>query len=98
MKKLFIISLSVFMIMLPVVGSAADIYGADEADAAAADTLLVRPFGVVSLAIGTAVFIVSLPFAVLGGNVGETAKVLVADPFNYTFARPVGEFEREYED
>lgn len=98
MRKLFAIALAVVIIMMPVVSSAADIYGADEADAAAADTLLVRPFGIVSLAIGTAVFIVSFPFALLGGNVGETAKVLVADPFNYTFARPVGEFEPEYDE
>lgn len=59
------------------------------------DTILARPLGIASVVIGSALFVVSLPFAALGGNVKETAKELVVDPFNYTFQRPVGDFENQ---
>jgi hypothetical protein len=57
-----------------------------------ADTFMVRPFMLVGTILGTAAFIVTLPFSLLGGNVGEASKTLVAEPFMYTFARPLGEF------
>ena len=54
------------------------------------DLLVLRPLGLVATVGGTALFIVSLPFSLLGGNSGEAGRVLVADPFAYTFARPLG--------
>lgn len=56
------------------------------------DVILVRPLGVATLALGTAFFVVSLPFGVTSGSTGKAAKVLIAEPFNFTFARPLGEF------
>jgi len=56
-----------------------------------ADTFMVRPFMLVSTVVGTAAFIVTLPFSLIGGNTGESAKTLVGEPFMYTFARPLGE-------
>lgn len=57
------------------------------------DLLLVRPLGLVSTVAGTGLFVLSLPFTLLGGNVEEAAHVLVAEPGAYTFSRPLGEFE-----
>ncbi len=56
-----------------------------------ADAFLVRPFMLVSTVVTTATFIITLPFSALGGNVGESAKTLVAEPAAYTFTRPMGE-------
>lgn len=56
------------------------------------DVLFIRPLGLVSMATGTAVFIVSLPFSVLGRNVKASARKLVAEPAKFTFLRPLGEF------
>lgn len=56
------------------------------------DVLLVRPLGLVSVVVGTAVFIVALPFSALGRNVKASAKKLVVEPAKFTFARPLGEF------
>jgi hypothetical protein len=56
-----------------------------------ADTFMVRPFMLVSTIVGTAAFVVTLPFSLLGGNTGESAKTLVGEPFMYTFARPLGQ-------
>jgi hypothetical protein len=42
--------------------------------------------------IGGAIFLVSLPFSALGGNTQPAFDYLVADPFKFTFSRPLGEF------
>ena len=58
------------------------------------DLLLARPLGLVGSAIGLALQGVGLVFSVPGGNFGETGEVLVEDPLNYTFNRPLGRFEQ----
>lgn len=70
-------------------------FGNDQALDATVDILLVRPVSLVATVIGTAVFIVSLPFSIPSQSVGATARTLVAEPFNYTFTRPIGEFTGE---
>ncbi len=54
------------------------------------DLVLLRPLGLVATVVGTAFFVVSLPFSALGGNTGEAAKKLVVEPAKYTFSRPLG--------
>jgi len=56
-----------------------------------ADTFMVRPFMLVATILGAATFVVTLPFSVLGDNIGEAASTLVGEPFAYTFVRPLGE-------
>lgn len=60
------------------------------------DIILVRPLGVVSMALGTAIFVVGLPFTIPTWSVGVAAKRLIVEPARFTFARPVGEL-REME-
>ena len=55
-----------------------------------ADAFLVRPFMLVSTVVTTVTFIITLPFSALGGNTGESATTLVAEPAAYTFTRPLG--------
>jgi len=56
-----------------------------------ADAFLMRPFMLVSTVVTTVTFIITLPFSLLGGNVGESASTLVGEPAAYTFTRPLGE-------
>lgn len=56
-----------------------------------ADAFLVRPLMLVGTVATTATFIVTLPFSLLGGNVGEAADKLVVEPAAYTFTRPLGD-------
>lgn len=66
---------------------------ASVSDAAmAADAILVRPMGIVSMVAGFGLFIVSSPFSALGGNIGEAWGTLVAAPAKFTFVRPLGDF------
>lgn len=56
------------------------------------DALVVRPLGLAATIIGGAIFVVSLPFSALGGNTEPAFNYLLADPFTFTFNRPLGEF------
>ncbi len=56
------------------------------------DALLVRPLGLIAIILGAGIFVISLPFSLLGRNVGEAGSKLVGDPAVFTFVRPLGEF------
>ena len=43
--------------------------------------------------VGTAFFIVALPFAMSSGSTGDAWDALVVEPFQFTFTRPLGKFE-----
>jgi len=55
------------------------------------DILLVRPVGIVATVFGSAIFIVALPFSLIGGNTGATLQNLIVSPARFTFIRPVGD-------
>jgi len=57
-----------------------------------ADLVFARPLGIVATVLGCAVFVVSLPFSLLGGNVKQASQKLVKEPASFTFVRPLGEF------
>lgn len=58
--------------------------------AMAGDVVLARPLLFIGAVVGTALFIVSSPFSLLGGNIGESAKTLVITPVKATFVRCLG--------
>lgn len=61
------------------------------AEKMAADILLVRPVGIIATVFGSAVFVISLPFSLLGGNTDAAYQNLVAAPAKFTFKRPLGD-------
>lgn len=56
------------------------------------DLLLMRPFGMIATVLGSAAFVVSLPFSFMGGNVEPAYEKMIEDPASYTFNRPLGDF------
>ena len=66
---------------------------ADPAGPILVDALLLRPLGLAATVVGTAAFVLTLPFSLPTRSVEKTAKALVVKPAKYTFARPLGEFE-----
>jgi len=68
--------------------------GADEGPVAvAADVLVVRPVCLVATVVGSALFVVALPVALLSKSVKSTANTLVVQPAEATFTRPVGDMD-----
>ncbi len=53
-----------------------------------ADLLLARPLGFAAGIVGTGLFIVTLPFTIPTKSVDKAGKMLVSDPFNFSFSRP----------
>ena len=57
------------------------------------DLLILRPLGLLTTALGSAAFVVSLPFTLPSGSTGAAACEMVKEPFAYTFTRPLGDLD-----
>ena len=53
----------------------------------------IRVVGLGLALIGSAFFVVALPFALTSGSTGDAWDVLVIEPFKFTFTRPLGKFD-----
>lgn len=65
---------------------------AQKMEAIVADAVIVRPGWFVATVAGTAIFVVTLPFAAMSRSVDKTANSLVVKPAQATFTRPLGDF------
>lgn len=95
LKHITIAAIAVSLLLTPFGAMAEASYDGMESatDAAmAADAVVVRPLGLVSLVAGFGLFLVSSPFSALGGNIGEAWGTLVTAPAKFTFVRPLGDF------
>lgn len=94
-KKTIVLLVAVALVLIPL-GAALAQGSLDNnqpnAGAMATDLILVRPLGFVSMILGTAVFIVSIPFTAAGKNVDQAWDTLVVKPATFTFQRPLGNF------
>jgi hypothetical protein len=54
------------------------------------DLVLQRPFGLANTAVGIVTWIVSLPFTILSGSMGDAGAKLITEPVAHTFTRPLG--------
>jgi hypothetical protein len=61
----------------------------------AVDLVIVRPLGLATTIVGTALTIVALPFTIPSGSVRESAQTMIVKPAEYTFKRPLGDFDSE---
>jgi len=88
MKRLFIILVAAIVLLTSTIAFAES----EKGENIVADVLVVRPVGLAAIVAGTALFLVSLPLAVITKDASTTAKQLVLNPFDYTFERPLGDF------
>lgn len=51
------------------------------------DLLVARPIGIAAWVIGSGVFVLSLPFTIPTGSVGDAAQMFVVEPFKFSFER-----------
>ena len=86
MKKVILI-----VMMLIMVFTSSFAFALDDSTSVISDAFLLKPLGFVVMIAGTAIFIASLPIAAITGSSGHTFEVLVKQPYDYTFNRPVGE-------
>lgn len=94
MKKIAAVFFLAVFLAVSTASSAAQKKG-PSGEAIVFDLVLGRPLGLVTIVAGTAIFIVGLPFTLPTGSVGVAADKLIADPFRFTFIRPVGEIPED---
>jgi len=61
------------------------------AGAVVSDVLVLRPLGFAGTILGGAAFVVSLPVTLATHKVDRVEKLLVQEPYDYTFERPLGQ-------
>ncbi|HSU53207.1 MAG TPA: hypothetical protein VLT36_04025 [Candidatus Dormibacteraeota bacterium] len=59
----------------------------------AADVIIVRPACVVATAVGSALFVVALPFSAISKSVRKSAHAFVVRPAKAAFTRPLGDMD-----
>ncbi len=82
--------LAVLALTLPTAGFSATVEENPSALAMTGDALFVRPVMLGMTIVGAAVYIISLPFSALGGNMEEAGETLVIGPARATFVRCLG--------
>jgi len=97
-KTLMMCFLIVVLLFSPLSALSATLEGKQEkkensAEMMTVDLIAARPIGLVATVGGALVFLVSWPFSALGGNSDDAWQTLVVSPAEYTFKRPLGEFE-----
>ena len=88
--RLIVVAITSISLMMPIQGFASTEVQQPNAAEMTVDLLVARPAGVVLTVLGTAVFVVGLPFSLLGGNVKSSAQTLVVGPAKTTFVRCLG--------
>jgi hypothetical protein len=90
MRKKLIVFLAVFAL----IAGAAQVLANEPTDTTIIpDVLLIRPLGLASIVVGSVVFVISLPVALPTRSVGKVGQRLVLDPVEFTFVRPIGDFD-----
>lgn len=89
-KLFFVLSMALILIMPRTALAAKSIEEKPSALAMTGDLVVARPFLLAMTVLGTATYLVSLPFSLLGGNAGEAGKTLVVGPAKATFVRCLG--------
>jgi hypothetical protein len=82
--------LTTFSLCVPVAGFANVIEEKPTALAMTGDAIFARPVLLAMTVVGSAVYVVSLPFSLLGNNAVESAEMLVVGPAKSTFVRCLG--------
>ena len=95
LKKILVISLLVSLVTTLTVQavSAQEINIKEEAGVGEMmfDSLILRPIGMVSILVGSGLFLISMPFtAAFQGDIRKSFDLMVVKPSIYTFKRPLG--------
>jgi hypothetical protein len=93
-KKFFLLLLTLSLVLgsLYSAGWAGDKYGRDDPVVhgwSVVDLLVVRPLGIAAGIAGSAIFVVTLPFTLPSGSVGNAASMFIVQPFQFSFMREV---------
>jgi len=89
MRRIVAILISLFILL-----GASLAYADQKPDATnlVADIVFIRPLGFAALIGGSVLYVVSLPVAAITHSTDSTYQILVKEPSDFVFKRPVGKF------
>jgi len=94
LKQSMVLLLAALLIAIPLAATALAQVELEKKEPSAGamtyDLFIMRPVGAVATIAGSAIFVLSLPFAAIGGTVPQTSEKLVVNPFKFTITRPLG--------
>jgi hypothetical protein len=94
LKQSMVLLLAALLIVIPLAATAfAQVELEKKQPSAGAmtyDLFIMRPVGAIATIACSAIFVLSLPFAAIGGTVPQTTEKLVINPFKFTITRPLG--------
>jgi hypothetical protein len=76
--------------VVPMTGQAAPVEENPTGGAMVGDILIARPLGLVIFAVGSVVYLATLPFSLAGGNASDAGARLVLEPAKEVFVRCLG--------
>ena len=89
-SRTLVVAVAACLLAFASLGHARAVDESPSALAMTTDAVILRPVLLATTIVGTAVYLVSLPFSALGGNAGEAGEVLVVGPAKATFVRCLG--------
>jgi hypothetical protein len=94
LKQSMILLLAALLIVIPFAATALAQVELEKKEPSAGamtyDLFIMRPVGAVATITCSAIFVLALPFAAIGGTVPQTTEKLVINPFKFTITRPLG--------
>lgn len=91
-------ALLVLALAAPSTVPADDSVSGDKGTDMVVDAVVMRPLGLVGTILGAVVTVVTLPFTLPSGSADEAAQYMIVAPAEYTFNRPLGDFNHCGED
>ena len=88
-RLIALIALCCLPVLTPATESARE-HQRPSAEAIVFDGLFTRPMAVLGTIVGAGLFVATLPFSVIGGNVDEAGEALVVEPARSAFDRCLG--------
>lgn len=89
-SRTLLATLMAALLLMPSVSAAKNTDEQPSAGAMVADAIVARPLLLVATVAGAGLYVVSLPFSLLGGNAVEAGQTLVVGPAKNTFVRCLG--------
>lgn len=89
-SRTLIATMAVCLLAFSSLGHARAVDESPSALAMTGDAVVIRPVMFATTIVGSAVYLVSLPFSLLGGNAKEAGNTLVVGPAEATFVRCLG--------
>ena len=89
-SRTLLTALLAVLLLIPSVSAAKNADEEPSAGAMAVDAVVARPLLLITTILGAGLYVVSLPFSLLGGNAADAGKALVVGPAKSTFVRCLG--------